>query len=408
MINKKNLVEGEIETPYYVFFADDFIINYFKLDNAMKNIYKEYQIAYSFKTNYTPGVCYIVKKLGGYAEVVSDMEYELALRIGFEPSKIIYNGPVKGKFLEHCLLNGGLLNIDNFTELDKICKIAESNPSKLFNVGIRVNFELNNGVHSRFGIDIENNDFYNALCKIKKYSNLNLNGIHFHISRARGLASWSRRIQGMLRLVEKYDLENLKYIDIGSGMYGDLDISLKKQFGDVPNYNQYADVVANQMNDFYREKSIRPMLITEPGTTLISKYFRLYLKVLDIKTIREKDFALLDGSFHNVGEICSLKKAPLNIINKRIGLNYENIDFVGYTCLEQDILYSGYNGMLSSGDIVEISNVGGYSIVNKPPFIHPDIPIYMILKGKVYCIKREQTIEDIFGPYEFKYMEGLI
>ena len=129
------------------------------------------------------------------------------------------------------------------------------------------------------------------------------------------------------------------------------------------------------------------------------------MKVLDIKNIRGKNFALLDGSFHNVGEICGLKKVPMRIKHFTPGRQYKDMDFVGYTCLEQDVIFSGYNGELGIDDEVEICNVGGYSIVDKPPFIHPDIPIYMILDNEVTCIKREQTLDDIFAPYEFISVE---
>ena len=54
---------------------------------------------------------------------------------------------------------------------------------------------------------------------------------------------------------------------------------------------------------------------------------------------------------------------------------------------------------------MEICNVGGYSIVDKPPFIHPDIPIYMASGDRVTCIKREQTFDDIFAPYVFSKEE---
>lgn len=396
----------ELKTPYYMFYADEFIKNYKDLENSMKAIYENYQIAYSFKTNYTPAVCSLVKSLGGYAEVVSDMEYSLALKIGYAPQKIVYNGPGKGSMLEHCLLNGGLLNIDNFRELEQVCSIAENNPDKKLEIGIRVNFDIGNGLHSRFGLDSENGDFQNALSIVDKIPNLQVRGLHFHISRARGLDSWKNRIIGMLKLVEKHNLYNLQYIDLGSGMYGKLDPELQEQFGDTPSFDDYANVVACEMQKFYSDKLIKPMLITEPGTTIVSKYFHVFMKVLDIKEIRGKNFALLDGSFHNVGEICGLKKVPMKVINVNNDKNYQDVDFVGYTCLEQDVIYSGYNGNLGIGDIVEIYNVGGYSIVDKPPFIHPDIPIYMLLKDNVRCIKREQTLEDIFAPYEFVAVEA--
>lgn len=395
-----------LKTPYYMFYANEFIDNYHDLEESMRAIYPNYQIAYSFKTNYTPAVCNIVKKLGGYAEVVSDMEYSLALKIGFEVNHIIYNGPGKGVMLEHCILNGGLLNIDNIREFKKICEIAKQNPNKYMKVGLRVNFDVGNGLLSRFGLDSNSTEFVDVLNTIRNIENIELSGLHFHISRARDLESWKKRVIGMLSLVEKYKLDNLQYIDLGSGMYGRLDSELQEQFGNTPTYRDYAEIVAGEMSRFYANKGMKPILFTEPGTTIVSKYFHVFMKVLDIKSIRGKYFALLDGSFHNVGEICGLKKVPMRIKHICEGIDYQNVNFVGYTCLEQDVIYSGYSGELSIGDEVEVCNVGGYSIVDKPPFIHPDIPAYMQKDNQLICIKREQTLDDIFAPYIFEMTES--
>ena len=68
---------------------------------------------------------------------------------------------------------------------------------------------------------------------------------------------------------------------------------------------------------------------------------------------------------------------------------------------QQDVMYKEFSGSIGVGDIVDFSNVGGYSIVDKPPFIHPDIPIYMDREGERSLIKRAQTIDDIFAPYIF-------
>ena len=389
-----------MQTPYYVFNADEFVRNYHELESAFKQIYPNYQIAYSFKTNYTPAVCKLVYQLGGYAEVVSDMEYELARRIGFPPEHIVYNGPGKQTFFEECMINGGLLNLDNMTEVNKACIIKKEGLS----VGLRVNFDVGNGLHSRFGIDVTNGDLESAVCKLNN-NGIKVNGIHFHISRARGLNSWKKRIDSILEVsdkVESLQSHFISYIDLGSGMFGNLGDDLRAQFGDAPSYNEYADVVAGTMNDHYVGRLDKPLLLTEPGTTLVSRYFSLFSSVIDIKQIRGKHFALLDCSFHNVGEICGLKKIPMRIVSKGLyEKEYEDVDLVGYTCLEQDVIYHGYSGGIRVGDIIEFSNVGGYSIVDKPPFIHPDIPIYMIKNGEMSCIKRAQTMEDIFAPYYF-------
>ena len=76
-------------TPFYVFHEQEFVDNYHMLCAAFCKIYDNYIPAYSYKTNYMPYVCKIVKELGGYAEVVSDMEYQLAKRIGYMNEHII-------------------------------------------------------------------------------------------------------------------------------------------------------------------------------------------------------------------------------------------------------------------------------------------------------------------------------
>ena len=76
-------------------------------------------IGYSFKTNSVPRVLELVKELGCFAEVVSDDEFKLARKIGFQIDKIIFNGPIKDKdtFME-ALSKGALINIDSNREIE--------------------------------------------------------------------------------------------------------------------------------------------------------------------------------------------------------------------------------------------------------------------------------------------------
>ena len=85
----------EYGDAFYLLDSAQFRKNYTELKSAFSEIYPDFNIAYSYKTNYTPKLCKIVNELGGYAEVVSDMEMEIALRIGVNPEKIIWNGPFK-------------------------------------------------------------------------------------------------------------------------------------------------------------------------------------------------------------------------------------------------------------------------------------------------------------------------
>ena len=111
--NEVNLIRQQAGDAFYLLESDQFRKNYAELKHAFEMIYPHFNIAYSYKTNYTPKLCKIVNEMGGFAEVVSDMEMEIALRIGVEPKNIIWNGPFKNaKKVEELLISGGTVNLD--------------------------------------------------------------------------------------------------------------------------------------------------------------------------------------------------------------------------------------------------------------------------------------------------------
>lgn len=363
--------------PCYIFKENDFITNYIKFENTFKGIYPNYHVAYSFKTNYTPYVCSLVKRLGGYAEVVSLMEYKLARQIGFEDDKIIFNGPTKEAY-PNCILN-----------VDSIDEIGKTGNQK---IGLRVNIDVGQGFISRFGID------ESELNRAFEIAGSRIVGLHCHISQARSLDAWQKRAEIMIHLSDKYfGPKGPEYIDLGSGMYGDMQKELKEQFNNVPTYDEYAKAVAGQFREHFTGDK-KPSLFTEPGTTLINKYFEFRCSVESIKHIRGKTFIVLNGSKHNLGEICELKNLPIEIIHSgRKSEEVINADFVGYTCLEHDVMLRHFSGNIGLGDTVVFKNVGGYSVVSKPPFIRPNYPAYTDT-GKL--IKRQETFKEIFSTYE--------
>ena len=388
---------------YYLLDSEQFRKNFIELKESFSRIYPNFNIAYSYKTNYTPKFCRIVNELGGYAEVVSDMEMEIALRIGVSPEKIIWNGPYKNlKKVEELLLIGGTVNLDSEYELPFIEELAKQYPQKTLNIGIRCNFEINDNVISRFGFDINSKEFKNALMLTKKYPNLYLIGLQCHFA-TRALKTWKPRVEKMLDLLESLKITP-DHIDLGGGLFGKMDENLKKQFDtEIPSYDDYAKEVAVVFSEQFKNKTKQPLMLIEPGSALVGDCMKFVSRVVNIKNVRGKSIATLLGSIYNINPTLNTKNPPLTILkSKNKSFKYEDLDFGGFTCIESDYLYKHYKGELAVGDIVVFGNVGSYSVVLKPPFILPNFPVLDICNEKeIEVIKRQEYFDDIFHTFKF-------
>ena len=392
----------QVGDAFYILDSKQFEKNFSELQSEFKKIYPNFNIAYSYKTNYTPKLCRIVNELGGFAEVVSDMEMEIALRIGVEPKNIIWNGPFKNKKkVEQLLLIGGTVNIDSEYEIDLIGDIAKKYPNHKLNIGIRCNFDVNDGVVSRFGFDIESEDFQRAVSMFKEYKNIHLIGLQCHFA-TRRLNTWKPRAEGMLALIDKLGIVP-EHIDLGGGLFGKMADSLKAQFDtDIPTYKQYAEEVAPVFAKHFRNTENKPMLLIEPGSALVGDCMRFAAKVINIKNVRGKSIATLLGSIYNINPTLNTKNPPIEVYPMGCEQKeFTDLDFGGFTCIESDYLYRHFNGKLAKGDMVVFGNAGSYSVVLKPPFILPNFPIIDISEGEPEIIKRGETFDDLFHTFTF-------
>lgn len=393
-------LKSEYGEAFYILDTKQFRNNFIELREAFRKYYPNTNIAYSYKTNYTPALCKIVNELGGYAEVVSEMELEIALNVGVSYSNIIWNGPIKNaSILENFLLKGGTANIDNLEELDIIRQISANHDSTVLNLGIRCNYDVGDGVVSRFGFDVDSVDFKEVLEFVSSTKNVHFKNFQCHFAK-RQIEYWPARAKGMLDLINWLKVIPER-IDIGGGMFGKMDDSLKNQFScKIPSYEEYAKASAYYFEEYFKDKPYKPELLVEPGSALVGDCMKFVGTIKSIKNIRGKWFASVLGSQKNIS--MSGVNPPIEIIGGNNPYkHYENLDFVGFTCIEGDVLYKGYDGPLAVGDSIVISNCGSYSIVMKPPFILPNFPIIDIGSDEPKLIKRAETFDDLFHTFKF-------
>ncbi len=393
-------LQAEYGEAFYLLDSAQFRKNFAELKTAFNDIYPNGNIAYSYKTNYTPKLCKIVNELGGYAEVVSEMELEIAKRVGCKMDRVIWNGPIKNvPIMEQFLLDGGTINIDSIEELEQVKDIHNRHADKHINVGIRCNYDVNDGVVSRFGFDIEGAEFMEAVKFATTTKNVKLINFQCHFAK-RQIAYWPARAKGMVDLIDRLGIIPER-IDIGGGLFGKMADSLRAQFScEIPDYEAYAKAAAQVFADYFKDKDVKPELLIEPGSAVVGDCMKFVGTVKTIKNVRGKWIATVLGSQKNIS--MTGINPPMEVIT--MGgeeKEYKDLDFVGFTCIEGDVLYHNYTGKLAHQDVIVISNCGSYSLVMKPPFILPNFPVLDISEGKTEVIKRAENFDDLFHTFNF-------
>ena len=392
---------------FYLLDTRQFRKNYRDLLDAFRSIWPDTHIAYSYKTNYTPRLCKIIDEMGGAAEVVSAMELEIARRLGIPYSRIHYNGPCKdSEAMKAVIMGGGMVNLDDYAELPVVGQLASQYPDRQLNIGIRCNFPVGDGVTSRFGFDVLKPEFHDMLRELAAMQNIRVGGLQCHFA-SRALPTWEDRARGMVGLVNDHaDTVEPDHIDLGGGLYGNMPQSLKEQFDAyIPTFGEYARQAATIVAQAFSPQERRPTLFIEPGSALAGDVMTFVAKVVSIKNIRGKDIATLTGSMYNINPTLNKKNPPIAVIHTGDGepQHFADLDFAGYTCIESDYLYRHYNGPLAKGDFVAFGNAGSYSVVLKPPFILPNVPILETDGDDIIVVKRQETFDDLFATYNFNW-----
>lgn len=405
-INELEKLANKYGNGFYLLDSDIFEKNYQELSEAFKKFYPNFNIAYSYKTNYIPKLCKIVNSNGGFAEIVSEMELEIAIKSGVDYTKIIWNGPIKNyNIMDNFLISGGTVNIDNYNEWKHISSLANSNKETIINIGIRCNFDVGDSVLSRFGIDINDMEFEKMCEEIALLKNVKLGSLQCHFAK-RNAGYWKKRTETMISLYEKmknvYGIQ-VDRIDLGGGLSGFMSEDFANQIHAVSyGYNDFAESSAKIFAEYFKERDDKPLLVIEPGTALAADCMRVVFKVMNIKSVRNKAIATVFGSQKNI----SMQgiNPPMTIVHcNKEGKSYSNLDIAGYTCIESDYLYQGYSGKLAEGDYIILEYCGSYSVVMKPPFILPNFSVLDISSGvdKVEEIKRAESFDDLFLTYNF-------
>lgn len=401
------MITNNLQTPFYRVKEKDLLYDINLLKEALTKNWGNYIMGYSVKTNSLPWLLRYLKDHGFYAEVVSDMEYDIAKRLGYPDNRIIYNSPIKDREVwEAVLLGGGYVNFDSSYELQWIKEISQQYLDRTFKVGLRVNCDIGRlcpeeqlveEEGGRFGYCYENGKLKEAIDEVEKLPNVKVAGLHLHSStQSRTVKVYGALAKMAVEIAREYNLQ-LEFIDMGGGYFGGRD--------DKPNYLNYFEEIGKELRQYFDPEKTK--IIAEPGVSLISRAMSFETTVLDIKDIRNRKFIVTDGSRVNLNPLVTRHVYPHHMVyaSDTVGRKVEKTQWVcGATCMEYDRLFEIVDDVaLQPGDKIVYDTAGGYTMCLNPLFIHYFPAIWIEkMDGQMYLAREPWTNDEYMQKYHWE------
>lgn len=390
------------QTPYFFISEEKLHSNLSSFQKAFSKLWSNSKVAYSVKTNSLPWLLQYLNQNNTLAEVVSDEEYQLAKKCGFNDDAIIFNGPIKGEVQFQAALAGhAVINLDSKNDLMYLKKHGNQNSS---NIGIRVNLnpELFNTQDIdyqldgfRFGFSDDTAEFENALKIVKSVVGNQRIGLHLHCnSITRSLNVYKTIANYAAALIQKYHLD-ISYVDIGGGFFGGVE--------GKPTPYDYIAIIKKELENVISIDNTT--LIIEPGSAIIGSVADFYTSVIDVKNTGKSRIVTTDGSRINIDPLWMRSKYMFSIRQQEAKPLYEKQIVCGYTCMDHDRMMILQNEPeLVVGDTIVYHRIGAYSMTFGGPFIRYFPDVYVEKNdGTILQIRNRMTVEDY---YQIQYKEN--
>ena len=390
-------VAEAVGTPLYVTDAAQVRSRFEALHHAFGDY--PHALHYALKANSLTGILRVIRELGGAADANSIWEIEVARRVGFEPSEIVFTGVGKSgdELAQAVPLGLKAINVESAGELSRIERIAESlgRPAR---VAVRVNPDIDAKSHPHISTGLKINKFgvpldaaRELLATFSARPWLQLVAIHVHIgSQITSLepleraATFVATMGGELRRAGL----PLEYLDVGGGL------GISYDGAPVVAPSDYVSALV---------AAVRPTglpIVIEPGRSIVGPAAMLVARVIDIKPRNAvSEFVVIDagmtelmrpalyGAFHRI-----------DAVQPRAG-DVRHYEIVGPVCESSDVV--GRDRMMAPlevGDLVVVRDAGAYGSAMASNYNRRPLPPEVIVdRGEWRVARRRQTVDDMLS-----------
>ena len=395
-------------TPLYVLSETDIVSRFSELRECFTDKYPDTRVAYAAKAFSTMAMYRLCQREGACIDVVSAGELYTAIKAGFPPEMIEFNGNNKLPYEIEMALDYGIgrFIVDGLGETDlieAICREKGKKASILFRItpGVKSDshdYMVTGKKDSKFGIPLDEDVLYPQIEKAIASEYIDFLGFHFHVgSQLHDNASHLKAVEITLghagEVKKRFDYD-VKELNIGGGFGVHYTDEERKPF------SYFLDPAMDMIEKYFSSLGIkRPEIVIEPGRSIVAEAgISLYTvgSIKEIKGIRK--YVSVDGGMtDNIRPALYQAVYDGIIANKADEQKTEKVTICGKCCESGDILIRDINiAEPQTGDIFAVFSTGAYGYSMASNYNKNPIPAVVLVKeGRSELIVKRQSFDDI-------------
>ena len=381
----------QVETPFFVFSEQRIRWNVSAIVNAFTRRHLDSEVFYASKANSNLWFLDRVRRTGINVEVNAAGELWKALKVGFTPDQIVFNGAAKTRAEIGEAIQTGIraLTVDSLHELERVADVAREylQPAA---VDLRIDVDVPTLTHpglmtthgGKAGIDLD--DALDAFSLAAAHEFLDLKGMHLHIgSQITGVEPYLRALETAITVIEQVEAETgvrLEHLNSGGGMaipYRDDPVCQPVDyFCSTLTPDDYAEAICGVVER--RRPDLR--LLIEPGRAIAGNTALLVTRVENEKVKGVRDTAgtrvgderwlTVDAGFNTLLEHTNYAWYFRTVAASRAGEPADTLfRLAGPLCDGGDVFagdddspYRRFPAGTGVGDIVVFLECGGYTL----------------------------------------------
>jgi len=394
-------IAREVGTPAYVYSLATLKRHFKVFDQAFSKV--RHIVCFSVKANSNLALLRAFAKEGSGFDIVSGGELFRALKVGADPTKIVFSGVGKKREEIEYALNSGILmfNVESEQELIALNDIASS-MGKRAPISLRVNPDVDPQTHpyistgmkkAKFGVDIKKSlETYRKAVSLR---NVEVVGVDCHIGSqltsitpfVDALAKVREYLDRVLAGEMKKEGAQIRYLDLGGGL------GINYHDETPPSPDEYAKAIVEGL------EGLDVTLILEPGRVIVGNAGILLTEVQYIKETDSKNFVIVDGGMNDLirpalyGSYQAIQPVVENRAQRIVA------DVVGPICESGDFFAKDREiPRPQRGDLLAIMSAGAYGFTMASNYnSHPKPPEVLVDGEKYYVIRRRESFDDLIN-----------